>query len=231
MSFAGIGVGVAAIGVGTSAIGARNAAKDSKKSSNIQNQALVEQMRRRERIANQLEAVANKILNEEPISPREQALISAASNVADQQLKRIQKESIASSLEAQAGTGFLSSKRMSDQVRRLVLEGAEGRSRIAVGREQAINDAILRNRQQALQALQSAGGFNTAPQFSQPVGNPLAGLGAGLTSLGGAGIQFGSQQAGLDKFLASLKGQNQTQIGETSGLPTGGPITVPPGVF
>ena len=184
-------VGVAAAGVISSVAGSEKAGKASKKQTKFQNAIMMKQMERRNRIADQLESVANKLLNEQPISAREQSLIAASAKVADQTLQRIQKESIQSGLEAQAGTGFLKSDRMSDQVRKLVLEGAEGRSRIALGREQAVTDAIARNRQQALQALGVAGGFENTPQFQAPVGNTLAAFGSGLTAIGGAGIQNG----------------------------------------
>jgi hypothetical protein len=205
MSMAAIGVGTALAGSAASAYGSHQSSKASAKAAKRQNMLTMMQIQRRNRIADRLEQVANKLLNEEPISERERAFISQASNVADQQLKRIQKEAIESGLEAQAGTGFLKSGRMADQVRKLVLEGAERRSQIQLGREQAIQNALLRNRQQALQALQSAGSINASGQLQQGVGNPLAPIGAGLTSIGGSFIQGGLQKQANQEFLSGLK--------------------------
>jgi len=209
-----VAVGVAVAGIATSAISARKAAKSSKKQTSFQNQLLLQEFERRERIAKRIEEIAEKILREEPLSAKEQSLISATAKVADTQLQRIQKEAISSGLEAQAGTGFLKSGRMADQVRKIVLEGAEGRSKIALGREQAIVEGINRNRQQALQALGVAGGFQNVPQLQTPVGNPLAGLGAGLTAIGGAGIQGGGFNFGQQRAL--------TQINPNVSTPTTG---------
>lgn len=213
-----VAVGVAVAGIASSAVGARKSAKESKKAAKKSGFFEVEQAKRRDLIARQLESIANKLLNEQPVSPREQALIAATAKVADTQLQKIQKESIESGLEAQAGTGFLKSGRMSDQVRRLTLEGAEGRSRIAIGREQAINDAIARNRSQALQALGMAGGFQTVPQFQQPVGNPLAAFGAGLTSIGSAGVEQGGFSFGQKQPL--------TQVNPATTTPTTTPSAI-----
>lgn len=206
-----VAAGIAVGGIAASTIGAKKSAASSKKQTKFQNQLLLEQFKRRNRIADQLEAIANKLLSEQPLSSREQSLITATAKVADTQLQRIQKEAIESGLESQAGTGFLKSGRMSDQVRKIVLEGAEGRSRIALGREQAIVEGINKNRQQALNALQAAGGFvPQAPQLQTPVGNPLAAFGTGLTQIGGAGLSGGGFNFG--------RTQPTTQVDTTRGV-------------
>lgn len=210
-----VAAGVASAGIVSSVIASDKAAKTSKKQTKFQNQIILEQLARKNRIADQLEAIAQKLLSEQPLTSREQSFIAASAKIADQQLQRIQKESIESGLEAQAGTGFLKSGRMADQVRRLVLEGAEGRSKVALTREQATISAIQQNRAQALQALSAAGGFSGgAPQFATPVGNPLAAFGAGLTAIGGAGLQGGGfnfgqpQQQPLTQVDPNVVGPN-----------------------
>lgn len=121
---------------------------------------------RRDRVAGQLEALLQKLLNNDPVSAAERSTLDRATKIADQQIQKATKDSIAQSLQAQAGTGFLKGERTQDQIRKLTMEGSLGRQQIAVAREQQIQNMVDRNKQFALQA----GGLITGtgiPQFQQ----------------------------------------------------------------
>lgn len=152
---------------------------------------------RRDRVSGQLEALLRKLLNNEPVSDAERNTLNRATKIADQQIQKATKDSIAQSLQAQAGTGFLKGERTADQIRKLTMEGSLGRQQIAVAREQQIQNMVDRNKQFALQTAGLVTGTGI-PQFQQFQMGPSARdqRNAALAQAGVAGVNlFGQMNA------------------------------------
>jgi len=228
MSFAATSVAtaVSAGGLALSQDAARSAGR---KAGNRADELQALQVQRAEqqiRIANQLEEFARKLANDEPISPQERNAINAARKVADVGIRRATQEGIAQSIGIQQGTGFLRSGRTGKEISRLAIAGAEARGRVEAGREQALATAGARRQQLAVQALAAAagGGIPQFQSFERGL-EPGAILGAGLTALGGAGLDFAGSQNALSNFEKLLGGG----VGTPSQVPRG--LTEEKGLF
>lgn len=213
MSWVAAGVAVAGIVVGE--VGRRKAAKDAKKERRGFVGLQLEQATRRNRVAGQLEELANKLLSDTPLSPQERNVLDQAQQVANTQINRQTEEAKRNALAEQAASGFLKSGRNARQIRRLNIESAEARGRISLSREQAIQQIVEGRRQQAMTALSAAGGIGL-PQFQQfPTSqNSQQAVGGALTQLGGAFLSRGGLQGGG---------------GTTGGTPGGSQVQTPAG--
>jgi hypothetical protein len=186
-------IGSATTGLAGGLIGARGASDGAGRSKRAQAQFLryqLDQAARQERIAGQLEMLANKMLNDEPLNPNEMNLLNAARQMADKQIQTATQESIEQALGAQAGMGFLKSGRAADQIRKLSLEGATARQQVALSREQAIQQGIERQKQQAMGLLGAAGQMNVSNINLPQMASRGSLMGSALMQLGGAGLSY-----------------------------------------
>ncbi len=163
---------------------------------------------RRNRVSGQLESLLQKLLNNDPVSPAERNTLNKATKIADQQIQKATKDSVAQTLQAQAGTGFLKGGRTADQIRKLSIEGSLGRQQIAVAREQQLQNMVDRNKQFALQTAGLVTGTGI-PQFQQFQMGPSARdqRNAALAQAGVAGMNLYGQ-------MNAQQPQQQQQLGQ-----------------
>lgn len=185
----------------------------------------LDQGERQARIADQLEAMANKMLSGESLSPQDLSMINAAQTLASKQIATATKEGINEALGAQAGTGFLKSGRAAGQIRKLSLEGIDARSRLALQREQFIQQTIEGRRNQAISLLQGAGGMSITPTNIPQLASSGSLQGAALSSLGGAGLNLAGQMSGANSVANALA--QQQFAGNRQGLFQASPPTDP----
>lgn len=207
------GTVVSVAGGAVSASAQRKQAKTAKRERRALLGFQIQAAERQNRIADQLEGLANKILNDEPISGQEMQLLNNARDIAVKGIQKARKEAVTGALGEQAATGFLRSGRAAEQLRRLNIESGEAQQRVELQREQAVAQTIQQRQQQAFGLLQGAAGIQTPQfqQFEQPLSSQAL-IGAGLTTLGGAAIQFGGQQAGIQAQQDVLRQQNLNQL-------------------
>lgn len=215
MTYAAIAAVV--VGAGASAVGSAEAKRAAERQATEAGNLGAVQRNLRDRAADTLDNIAQNILSGAPISPAETRIIDMAQKVATQEIERQRKITQENVLEAQAGAGFLTSGRTARQLRKLNVEAGESQQRIALAREQAIQQTIERKQATAIDILKANLGINVGPSPLVPQGLPTASLiGTGLTQIGGALFQQQAQQQSLQQqqaFLQSL----QTQQGGTGG--------------
>lgn len=207
-----VAVGVAVVGAASSAKGSRDQAKAAKKANRAGSTARQRELR--DSAADQLDALATKMLNGEPISQAERNTIDRATSVADQQIQRASIQGMQQALQFQAGTGFLKGGRTADQIRKLSLEGSLDRQQVQVAREQQLQNLIENRRNQAISILKGQAGIQ--PDAQQATGLPTASLvGSGLTGLSGSLFQMNAANNQASQNAALLKAQqdpNATNI-------------------
>lgn len=211
----GVAVGIAVVGTAASIHGSREAAKSAKDAQQDANTQTQGQRDLRDRAANKLEELANKLLNGDPVSQAERNTINRATQVADKQIQRASRESIQQALQFQAGTGFLKGGRTADQIRKLSLEGSLDRQQVQVAREQQLQNLIESRRGQAISILQRQAGIQPVQQ-NIPQGLPTSSLiGQGLTGLSGALFQqnaANAQARANAQFSQAQQDPNATNI-------------------
>jgi len=217
MSWAAIIVGV--VGAGAGVVGAREQARGVRRAGQEAQALSLTQINLRDRAADTLDNLAQNILSGKAITQDERRVINMAQQVASGQIERARQTAQKNVLAAQAATGFLKGGRTARQLRRLNIEAGESQQRIALAREQAIQQAVERRQQTAIGALQANLGLQPQlpPQVSQ--GLPSASiLGAGLTGISGALFQGSAQQQAQQQqqqFIQSLFERQQGAAGTT----------------
>jgi len=207
-----VAAGVASASVVSSIDGAQQAKKTAKKQQQAADAANGPLRESREGAAKRLEELAQKLESGQPISDAERNVIDRAAKVTDKQLQQITQDATQQSLEAQAGTGFLKSGRMANQVRKIQIEGSLDRQKVAVAREQQLQNLIERRRQMALQANTALLNMGVPGAQQIPQGLPGASIaGAGLSSLAGSLFQSNAQQNQAQQNQAMLNQPQQPQ--------------------
>lgn len=172
---------------------------------------------RRDGIANQLEEMAAKMLRGEPISEAEKALFATVEKATNMSIQKNTEEATRGALQAQAGTGFLKSTRMADQVRKIHLEGSEQKTRAAIQREQAMLNMANQKQQQGISLLQSAAGM-PIPQFqSNLIDTSGLTTAAGIGAVGGVVSGYANQYAQNQQNAALIEAMQSR--GNTNGVP------------
>lgn len=213
-----VGAGLVVGGAASSAIGAKKTAKVAKRERRELLKFQLENLKRRGNIADRLEKIAIKIFEGAPLSGQEEQLINSATEVATRGIGQARRRAVETALGEQAATGFLRSGRTARQLRRLNIESGEAQQRVQLSREQAIQQAIFRNKQLGIQAFGLAGqlsGQEPVQQIAAPLTSQQR-TGGILSAFGGAALQFGGQQQGIQQQQAFLQ-QQQLQQQATQG--------------
>lgn len=217
------GAAVSVVGVGVSETGRRKSAKSAKRERRALLKFQLENLKRRSRIADKLEEVASKIFEGKPLSGQEEQLIASATEVATRGIGKARKEAVATALGEQAATGFLKGGRTARQLRRLNIEAGEAQQNVELAREQAIQQAVERNKRLGIQTFGLAGQLSaqeSTQQFPQPISSQQV-AGTALTTIGGAALQFGLQQQGIEAQRNFLQQQQLQQQATQGGVAAG----------
>jgi len=143
-------------------------------------------------IAQKMEELADKLLNDQPISGAERTLIDQSSALANKQINEATAKAQEQVLGAAAGTGFLKGGRTMDQIRKLSVDSATARQQVALQQQQAVMGRMEQNKTNALNLLTASLGLPNANFQNQPLASDTI-KGAQMTQLGGASLELAGQ--------------------------------------